>query len=74
MNNAQKMAAKLIDLTKWCSQSYLAKKLNVDRSTVSKWVERGKLEHIYVEELQSTLVRNVLKVNELPRGRKKIKK
>ena len=50
---------KTIDLNKWVSQPYLAKKLRVSRSAISMWVLRGKLAYIEVEELNQTLVENI---------------
>lgn len=62
---------KVINLNKWVSQSFLAKKLGVATSRVTTWVHRKRIDSIYVEELGATLVRNILSINELRKNSKK---
>lgn len=60
-----------VNLMEWCSQMYLAKKLNVTPARVNNWIKRGKIDHIYVKELCAVLVRNIKNMNELRINRKK---
>lgn len=60
-----------IDLSKWVSQAYLAKKLGCSTQVVVNWVCRGMIDTLYVEQLRMTLVSNINSMSELRKYSKK---
>jgi predicted site-specific integrase-resolvase len=45
-----------LDLTIWLTQNEMAKRHNVVRSTVNNWIRRGRIDSLYIPELNTTLV------------------
>lgn len=64
----------IIDVSDWCSPTYLARKLGCHLTTVTNWVARGRIDAMHVEQLSARLVRNIDNISELRPMRKKIKK
>lgn len=53
------MATVTIDTNEWCTPAQLAKNFGVKRQAVNNWYKRGKVEKMYVPELELVLVRVV---------------
>jgi hypothetical protein len=64
----------IIDLTEWCSPTYLAAKLGFHVTTITNWVARGRIDTLYVEQLSARLVHNIDSISQLRPGQKKAKK
>jgi len=58
-NMENKATLKDLDLTIWLTQIEMANRHNVVRSTVNNWIRRGRIDSLYIPELNTTLVNSL---------------